>query len=32
LDRSVLTAKVKSLAGAAMEKVDSGLKLVLGLA
>lgn len=31
LDRSVLTCKVKSLAGAAMDKVDSGLKLVLGL-
>ena len=31
LDRSVLTSKVKTLAGAAMDKVDSGLKLVLGL-
>ncbi len=32
LDRSVLTAKVKMLAGTAMEKVDSGLKIVLALA
>lgn len=31
LDRSVLTGKVKTLAGAAMDKVDGGLKLVLGL-
>ena len=31
LDRSVLTSKVKTLTGAAMDKVDSGLKLVLGL-
>lgn len=31
LDRSVLTSKVKTLAGAAMDTVDSGLKLVLGL-
>lgn len=31
LDRTVLTSKVKTLAGAAMDKVDSGLKLVLGL-
>lgn len=31
LDRAVLTGKVKTLAGAAMDKVDSGLKLVLGL-
>jgi len=31
LDRSVLTRKVKALAGAAMDKVDAGLKLVLGL-
>jgi mRNA interferase MazF len=31
LDRSVLTSKIKTLAGAAMDKVDSGLKLVLGL-
>lgn len=31
LDRSVLTSRVKILAGAAMDKVDSGLKLVLGL-
>jgi len=31
LDRSVLTSKVETLAGAAMDKVDSGLKLVLGL-
>lgn len=31
LDRSVLTSKIKALAGAAMDKVDSGLKLVLGL-
>lgn len=31
LDRMVLTGKVKMLAGAAMDKVDTGLKLVLGL-
>ncbi len=31
LDRSILTGKVKTLPGAAMDKVDSGLKLVLGL-
>lgn len=31
LDRSILTSKIKTLAGAAMDKVDSGLKLVLGL-
>lgn len=31
LDRSVLTSKVKTLAGAVMDKVDNGLKLVLGL-
>ena len=31
LDRAILTSKVKTLAGAAMDKVDSGLKLVLGL-
>jgi len=30
-DRTVLTSKVKTLAGAAMDKVDSALKLVLGL-
>lgn len=32
LDRSILTAKVKSLPGATMDKVDDGLKLVLALA
>ena len=31
LDRSVLTKKVKALPGAVLDKVDSGLKLVLGL-
>lgn len=31
LDRSILTAKVKTLPGALMDKVDSGLKLVLAL-
>ena len=31
LDRSVLCKKVKSLPGAVMDKVDSGLKLVLAL-
>lgn len=31
LDRSVLTNKVKTLPGAVMDKVDSGLKLVLAL-
>jgi mRNA interferase MazF len=31
LDRTVLTSKVKALSGAAMDKVDSGLKLVLAL-
>ncbi len=31
LDRAVLTKKVKTLAGAAMDKVDVGLKLALGL-
>ena len=31
LDRSVLASKVKTLAGAAMDKVDAGLKLVLAL-
>ena len=31
LDRAVLTSKVKTLAGAAMDKVDIGLTLVLGL-
>ena len=32
LDRSILTSKVKVLPGAVMDKVDSGLKLVLALA
>lgn len=32
LDRSILTSKVKTLAGAAMDKVDIGLKIVLALA
>lgn len=32
LDRSILSGKVKTLPGAVMDKVDSGLKLVLGLA
>ena len=31
LDRTVLTIKVKALSGATMDKVDSGLKLVLAL-
>jgi mRNA interferase MazF len=31
LDRSILTAKVKTLSGALMDKVDGGLKLVLAL-
>ena len=31
LDRSLLTNKVKSMPGAAIDKVDVGLKLVLGL-
>ena len=31
LDRTILTTKVKTLAGGAMDKVDSGLKLILGL-
>ena len=31
LDRSILTKKVKALSGAAMDKVDSGLKVVLAL-
>src|SRR5690606_27103523 len=31
LDRSVLSDKVKTLSGAAMDKVDSGLRLVLAL-
>ena len=31
LDRSILSKKVKSLPGAVMDKVDSGLKLVLAL-
>ena len=31
LDRSILTIKVKVLSQAAMDKVDSGLKVVLGL-
>ncbi len=31
LDRSFLASKAKVLSGAAMDKVDSGLKLVLGL-
>lgn len=32
LDRSILTAKVKALPGSAMDKIDSGLRLVLALA
>lgn len=32
LDRSILSGKVKTIPGAVMDKVDSGLKLVLGLA
>ena len=31
LDRTILTTKVKTLPGALMDKVDSGLKLVLAL-
>jgi len=31
LDRSVLSDKVKTLSGATMDKVDSGLRLVLAL-
>jgi mRNA interferase MazF len=31
LDRSVLTSKIKALPNAVMDKVDSGLKLVLSL-
>lgn len=31
LDRAVLTSKVKMLGGVSMDKVDTGLKLVLGL-
>lgn len=31
LDRSILTGKVRTLPGAVMAKVDSGLKLVLAL-
>lgn len=31
LDRSVLVKKVKALPGAALDKVDSGLKVVLAL-
>ncbi len=31
VDRSVLANKIKALPGAAMDKVDSGLKLVLAL-
>lgn len=31
LDRSILSGKVKALPGATMDKVDSGLKLVLSL-
>jgi len=31
LDRSILTGKVKVLPGAVLDKVDTGLKLVLGL-
>lgn len=31
LDRSILTSKVKTLPGAVMDKVDTGLKLVLAL-
>jgi mRNA interferase MazF len=31
LDRSIFTSKVKALPGAVMDKVDSGLKLVLSL-
>lgn len=31
LDRSILSSKVKALSSVAMDKVDSGLKLVLAL-
>ena len=31
LDRSILSSKVKALPGAAMDKVDGGLELVLAL-
>lgn len=31
LDRSILTSKVRTLPGAVMDKVDTGLKLVLAL-
>ena len=31
LDRAILSKKVKALPGAAMDKVDAGLKLVLSL-
>ena len=31
LDRAVLTSTVKALGGVAMDKVDSGLKLALGV-
>lgn len=31
LDRSILSSRVKTLSGATMDKVDSGLKLVLAL-
>jgi mRNA interferase MazF len=31
LDRSILTSKVKALPGAVMDKVDSGLRLVLAI-
>lgn len=31
LDRSILSSKVKALPGVTMDKVDSGLKLVLAL-
>lgn len=31
LDRSILTSKVKMLSASVLEKVDGGLKLVLGL-
>ena len=31
LDRSILTSKVKAVPGSVMDKVDSGLKLVLAL-
>lgn len=32
LDRAILSSKVRALPGVAMDKVDSGLKLVLALA